>query len=274
MARHAKIINFYMDDSGTRHPDRRPGRRPAHKCDYFALGGVLIDQDDDEEARQAHAAFCAKWKIADSLHSSEIRAKAHRFAWIGKLDAGSQQEFLSELFDLMVQVECVGLACVIDRPGYNARYKEKYRDDRWLLCKTAFCIVVERATKYAIKRGAKLRILPERSNRKDDKRLEAYYMGLKSDGSPFDCENEKVYRPVTASEYAMTLREIRFKYKSSPLVQLADLYLWPMAMGGYHAENRPYAKLRENRKLMDQQCELSALEGIKYSCFDLVQKRT
>ena len=272
MANPAKIINFYMDDSGTRHPDRNPGRTPAHGYDYFALGGVLIDAEKEEEARSAYLNFCENWNISHPLHSSEIRAKAHHFAWIGKLGKTAQEGFYEDLFNVMLQIDCIGLACVVDRPGYNARYKKKYRDDRWLLCRTAFCIAIERATKHALRIGAKLRVLPERSNRKDDAYLEGYYISLKADGSPFNSENEKGYFPLDASDYAKVLREIRFKYKSSPLVQLADLYLWPMAMGGYHPENRPYARLCENEKLMDQRCENLELEGIKYSCFELVRK--
>ena len=36
------FINFYMDDSGTRHPDHDPGKRAKHGFDWFALGGVLV----------------------------------------------------------------------------------------------------------------------------------------------------------------------------------------------------------------------------------------
>jgi len=31
----AKVINFYMDDSGTRHPDHDPGNRPSHGNDWL-----------------------------------------------------------------------------------------------------------------------------------------------------------------------------------------------------------------------------------------------
>jgi hypothetical protein len=41
------VIHFYMDDSGTRHPDHDPGRRPAHGHDWFGLGGVLIEQKNE-----------------------------------------------------------------------------------------------------------------------------------------------------------------------------------------------------------------------------------
>jgi hypothetical protein len=49
----------------------------------------------------------------------------------------------------MRRAPALGLACVIDRPDYNHRYKEKYADERWSLCKTAFTIAVERASDIA-----------------------------------------------------------------------------------------------------------------------------
>ncbi len=54
-------------------------------------------------------------------------------------------------------------------------------------------------------------------------------------------------------------------------MQLADLYLWPMAIGGYHSANRTYARLREDKKLIDCLLDEKAVptEGIKYSCWDL-----
>ena len=53
-------MHFYMDDSGTRNPDRHPGRTPAHGYDWFALGGVLIKQEDEESARAAADAVSSR----------------------------------------------------------------------------------------------------------------------------------------------------------------------------------------------------------------------
>jgi hypothetical protein len=36
------ILNLYLDDSGTRHPSKKPGKKAAHGFDWFALGGVLV----------------------------------------------------------------------------------------------------------------------------------------------------------------------------------------------------------------------------------------
>lgn len=52
-----KVVNFYLDDSGVRHPDHAPGKRAAHGYDWFALGGVLVKQKDEDAARTLHKAF-------------------------------------------------------------------------------------------------------------------------------------------------------------------------------------------------------------------------
>ena len=70
------------------------------------------------------------------------------------------------------------------------------------------------------------------------------------------------------------LLDIRFKYKTSPMSQFADLYLWPICMGGYHAGNRPYQRLLNDGKLIETHVDSSALDKLasKYSCFENVSK--
>ena len=65
--------------------------------------------------------------------------------------------FYEDLYQLLRAAPVTGLACVIDRPGYNARYREKYGRQRWSLCKSAFTISVERAAKYARSLDCRLR---------------------------------------------------------------------------------------------------------------------
>src|SRR5438045_2728830 len=59
-------------------------------------------------------------------------------------------------------------ACVIDRLGYNARYREKVRPARWSLYRSSFNIAVERAVKHARGLGCRLRVLPERCNKREE----------------------------------------------------------------------------------------------------------
>jgi hypothetical protein len=131
----------------------------------------------------------------------------------------------------------MGIACVVDRPGYRARYLEKYQQQPWMLCKTAFSIVLERAAKFARTEERKLRVHPERCNKAEDGMLRGYYLDLKANGSPFAAATSEKYGPLSQPELNETLYELDFKFKSSPMAQLADLYLWPICMGGYHAGN-------------------------------------
>jgi Protein of unknown function (DUF3800) len=269
------VLNFYLDDSGTRYPDHKPGKRAGHGYDWFALGGILIENEREPEARKLHSDFCAKWKITYPLHSVEIRGKTKKFRWLQECGEGESRAFHEELYLLIKSVPVIGLACVIDRPGYNARYKEKYSDNRWLLCKTAFSVAVERASKYALTQKRRLRVSPERCNKVEDAHLESYYDAMKSDGMPFAQSTSDKYGPLSAEQFKETLYEFRPKQKTSPMAQLADLYLWPICMGGYHASNRPYQRLKEDGKLIE--CvlpeEAHGALASKYSCFEQVTRK-
>jgi hypothetical protein len=270
-----KVMSLYMDDSGTRQPDRNPGRRPAHGNDWFGLGGVLIKEENEEEVRQLYRQFCEHWKISVPLHSAEIRRRSGGFAWVGTLVQSKQDEFYEDLYQLMARSSVIGTCCVIDRPGYNDRYRERYGRQRWNLCKTAFAICVERAAKYARREGFKLKVYIERCDKETDKRMQEYYTMLRSQGMPFSADSSGKYAPLTPLELRETLYDFQRKYKSSSLIQFADLYLWPMCIGGYDNNNRTYKRLKSDGKLIDcllPEEELPAL-GIKYSCWELVQAR-
>jgi hypothetical protein len=91
---------------------------------------------------------------------------------------------------------------------------------------------------------------------------------------PFAVDNSAKYAPLSQAELAETLYDLDFKKKSSPFVQIADLYLYPMARGGYQPDYVPYAALRANNKLIDDLLDKDSIPhlGIKYSCFELAQK--
>lgn len=261
---------FYIDDSGTRHPDHDV-KVPKHGNDWFALGGVLIDDDQIPVARALIEAFRLKWPQLGTapLHSHEIRGCHRNFKWLG-VSQETRERFLCELEGLLLALPVVGLACVIDRPGYNLRYRAKYGREQWSLCKTAFAVATERAVKFALERNRKLRVFVEKSSKSDDKVIRGYYDALKGNGHWFDAGNASKYGPLPAEDYRSTLYEFRIKDKSSSLMQIADLYLWPMCMGGYDRANFAYSRLLAGGKLIE--CHLAAEQipskGSKYSCFD------
>lgn len=269
------VINFYLDDSGTRHPTRNPGRRADHGYDWFALGGILVNDKDEDEARALYKKFCKDWDITSPLHSSEIRSQNENFLWLRGLEKEDRERFYEELYQLLRNAPVIGLACVVDRPGYKARYLEMYEKAPWLLCKTAFSVAVERAAKNARSRDCRLRVSPERCNKPEDNLIKGYYRDLKAEGLPFATDNSEKYGPLSAKEFGETLYELKPKYKTSPMAQLADLFLWPICMGGYNATNRPYARLMADGKLIE--CTLPEDQwpflATKYSCFDLVERK-
>lgn len=264
-------MNFYMDDSGARHPDHKPNQISGNNRDWFSLGGILIKESDEPFARAQITDFCKSWNITIPLHSVDIRHKAKGFNWLSKINENKRDEFYSDLSKLMISLPVIGIACVIDRPGYNHRYLEKYGRERWRLCKTAFAIAVERAAKYAVRKGYRLRILPERCSKTEDNKLKGYYDSLRKNGLPFSGDTSGKYQPLTSEVLTNTLYEFKLKHKISPLAQIADLYLWPICMGGYHRENKPYQILKSAKKLVDDCLDDEDIEscGIKYSCFEL-----
>jgi len=234
----------------------------------------MLRDEDEDVLRAAHAALCLKWQIAGPLHSSEIRSKSDGFRWLRVLPPEKHAEFMADITALATRTELTAIACVIDRPGYNHRYLARYGGDRWELCKTAFSIVVERSAKYARELGRRLRVNIERSDKKTDRLIQRYYDELRGSGHPFDTGNAAKYGPYVATDFAETLYEFRTKNKSSPPLQIADLCLWPMCLGGYRPDNPPYLALKNAGTLIDAKLAPSDVEsrGIKYSCWDLQEQ--
>ena len=264
---------FYIDDSGSRDPDRRSSPQAAAH-DWYALGGVIIDESLKDDADARIVAFRKRWlQMGDApLHSIDIRCHKHAFRWLAEVSAQRKQEFMGELAALIQGLPIYVLACVIDRPGYNDRYLQTYGRRRWRLCKTAFSIAVERAAKFARAHDARLRVFVETSDKHAHRHLRGYYADLRSEGAPFNSATSEKYAPLAGESMRQTLLELQFKPKRSRLMQIADLVLWPVCKGRYDAGNRAYLALCDGGKLLDSVCNASnGLQGIKYFCFDLAE---
>jgi hypothetical protein len=148
-------ILLYFDDSGSRNPDKnclsQEGRRD--KMDGFALGGILVPEENIGLVIGKYRAFINEWRIDYNLHSTKIRCRQGKFAWLQKQE--NAKSFYSALESFLLSLPVIGIACVVHRPGYVARYKKKYNDRLWLMCKTTFSILVERSAKYADKHDRK-----------------------------------------------------------------------------------------------------------------------
>jgi len=262
---------LYVDDSGTRNPDRRVPEEFTYR-DWFALGGYLTQEENEGAIRTAHAIFCEQWGIAYPLHSYDIRSETENFTWLAALNDREYNRFMRGLSQMLLSVPVIGHACVVDRPGYNHRYREKYGRQTWMLCRTAFAVICERAAKHARKNGCRLRVYVEEGDKSADDKIRDYYKSLRTDGMPFAVDLSAKYAPLSAAELAHTLYDLDFKAKSSPLAQIADLYAYPIARGGYDPDYFPYTQLRARNKLIDSLLTTEEVPhlGIKYSCFDLV----
>lgn len=258
---------LYFDDSGARHLDRKSGD-PGPRFDYYALGGILIRNEDRDSVIESHRAFCNSWGIDYPLRSFNIRHQKKEFKWLR--NRKKRKFFTKELRDFLNKLPVIGIAAVIHRPGYNNRFKATYADDRWPLAKTALPILIERSTKYAMNNNAKLTVRFEKCNPTEDKEMIEYAKKLKKENSQFDKENSKKYSPLSKEDFKNTiLGDLKAHGKKHPLLQIADLYLYPMAINGYDT-CRPYEDLLKNKRIIDAFLDDSQIEscGIKYSCFD------
>ena len=269
MPLHQPEILLYMDESGSRDPDRHP-RQKADAPDWFGIGGVLVKAADKPCIEAAMGAFRLRWPQMDKhpLRSYDIRNKTGRFRWLSQLDETRLTAFYDDLSSMISSLPIVVTGCVVHRPGYNERYLEQYGPRRWKLCKTAFHIAVERAAKYALHHGARMRVYVERSDKVTEAQLKEYFDAMRTAGHPFNSETSAKYHPMPADQLRPTLFEFGVKTKESQLMQLADLVLWPICRGGYWPDDRAYGLLQSSGQLLDAHCsEANGLMGIKYSCF-------
>ncbi|WP_309662113.1 DUF3800 domain-containing protein [Sphingomonas sp.] len=261
---------LFLDDSGSRNPDHQPDVR-VDCLDWFALGGILVLESDVREAVDRHKAFTDSWGLDYPLHSTKIRGRRKQFSWLGQ-DAGRAARFHAELAEMLLEIPVVGIACVIDRPGYNGRYKEQYGEDRWLMCKTAYSILIERAAKHARRSDCRLEVFYEGAGQQEDRNIGEYHKALKTIGMPFDEGRSEGYGSLTADDFGdLVLGDAQRQTKANALIQIADLYLYPMVKGGYAPTYQPYVDLTDAHKLADNivdESEVASL-GVKYSCFDI-----
>lgn len=263
------LLHLYIDDSGTRRPDRKVVEPRADGMDHFALGGILIEEEKIGALIDAHGAFLARWDLNGPLHSTKIRGRRGSFSWLAN-DEKIEVEFLEDLEKMLLALPVLGMACVIDRPGYQARYAEKHPQP-WLLCKTAFAILIERSAKYAKQCGARLQIYFEQAGEAEDRAIEDYLKSLRSEGMPFAPETSAPYEGLKPEEFKEIIlgRPNRIT-KKVPMAQVADLLLYPIAKAGYDDSYGPYCKLVAAKRLIDAEFSEEEIPklGIKYSCFD------
>lgn len=260
---------LYFDDSGIRFPDKQQKPVRNDGLDHFALGGILLKKADRDVVIEGYKELRKKWRITYPLRSSDIRGKRGNFIWLN--EKAVHDDFFKEFNAYLCDIPVIGFAAVVDRIGYNNRYEEKYGEKRWWMCKTAFSILVERAAKYVAGNGGTMKIRFEEAGKKEDRALMGYTEDLKTIGMPFDISNSSKYNFLKPEDFrGILLGKPERQTKKSPLLQVADIYLYPMVKGGYDKTYAPYTILMENKKLIDALLPSEKVDayGIKYSCFD------
>lgn len=261
---------FYMDDSGTRSLNKNNFIR-KDKMDYFALGGILVKEEDKEIVKNKYIEFCNKWDIKDPLHSTKIRGEREEYGWL-KQNKTKRALFLNDLNSLLINIPVIGFAAVIDRKGYVDRYKQKYKEKLWPIDKTVYCILVERIIKYIKPLKGIIEIRFEETGKKEDRSILQYTEDLKKHGTPFDKTiSSKKYNRLKNIDFKSSVSmRIKRKKKTNLFVQIADLYLYPMAKSGYDSKYKAWVNLFKNKKVINALVSIKTRSklGIKYSCFD------
>lgn len=267
------LLHLYLDETGPRHPDRA-AVQTKHGNDWFAIGGILVRAEDEDAVKTALAGFKKQWpQITAPLHLTDMRSEKKKFAWIGRLSGTDRDRFWSGYRTFLAGIPAAGTACVIDRPGYVARgYGKREGDSKWLLCRSAFDIVVERAAKLAKQQGRRLKIYYEMADPATNAMIEGYFSRIKNNGMGFDVQNSAKYLPLTAADFQHLLLDIEGKDKSNRLMQIADTYVYAIARGSYDRKFGIYRRLAESGRLVTSQvaAEHAPILGVKTYCFELV----
>jgi hypothetical protein len=260
--------HLFLDDTGSRDPDHDLAEQRRDRMDCFGLGGILIREEDIEEVKQRHKAFCEAHSITYPLHSHKIRGGRGDFGWLKKPE--NARIFFPELDKFILNLPVIGIAAIVDRPGYVERYRELYSERLWLMCKTSYSILIERAAKFAESQGRTLRVFFEESGKHEDRDLIRYAKSLKTEGMPFSSATSSAYASYSPEDFRrVVMGEPKRRTKATVMLQIADLMLYPMAKGGYEPTYKPYVDLTAAGKIID--ALLPAPDrpnlGIKYSCF-------
>lgn len=255
-----------MDESGSPKPN------PDDSARYFAVGGVLIQHQDENRIRLQIADFKKRWGIDESipLHGNEIRSRKKNFAWLGLRSEDEQNQFLQDLTTTIVQCPIIVHGCVVSRQGYLDRYLERYGSNTWEMMKSAFSILLERVGKYVILQDGEVIIYFEKVGKKEDKLITRYFNELRNSGAPFSSETSTKYSPLTSNQMQQVLTGIEGKSKDNPILQIADLCLYPIARSKDQPQQRAFQELLQNKKLVDSVLTPENREkmGIKYYCFE------
>ncbi len=233
----------------------------------------MLRGEDHDAVKHEIFAFMHKWKFKAPLHYTDMHSRKAGFAWLGRRPQREQEAFLAEWREILCRIPVIGIGCVVDRPGYVARGYLAKHSDKWLLCRSAFDITVERAVKIARSERRKLHIVFEQ-DAAINQTITGYFENLKENGLAFNSQNSAKYQPLSQADFAETLGRIAHKPKSHTYLQVADSYIYAICRGAYQKKYWLSRSLHEAKRLSDYCApdELGKQVGIKLYCFDKNEK--
>lgn len=261
-------LTLWIDESGSRHPDKKPDPSRAGR-DWFAIGGIVVKSEDEQIVKSEHVKICKNWNIKDPFHMTDMLSKNKKFSWLGRITDETHDMFWGDYKRFLSIIPVIGVGCVIDRPGYVKRgYLQKHGANKWLLCRSAFDIVVERSAKMAKMEGRKLRVVFE-GDVGINETIKGYFKNLKDNGLEFDPSTSSKYNPLTKSEFSSILTTIEYKNKQSELLQVADSYVYAIARQAYERNFHIYRRLRDAKRIANFAVPPQHVSemGIKHYCF-------
>jgi hypothetical protein len=269
---YAPNFHLYLDDSGSRMLNRLSVDADA-RPQWFALGGLLVREEDEQKCKDAHDALYARWpQMTGPLHLTDMYSQTKKFAWLGLQTQDERNLFWRDFHEVLSSLPVIGQACVVHRPGYRDRgYGSRQGDARWDLCRTAFNILIERSAKIAANDGRRLRVKYEGSDRAADHALRSYWALLKAgNGLGFNANQAQKYDPFPPEKLAATLIDMERKTKTNKILQFADTFVLSVSRGRYEPTYGTFVAVRNAGLLADDVVgpDRAAAEGIKYSCFD------
>jgi len=257
---------LFIDESGSPKPN------PKDQTPYFAVGGILVERSDELTIETLVSEFKERWGINPDipLHGNEIRSRKKKFSWLGNCSDKMREDFISDLTATITNCPVLVHACVVSRCGYLNRYLDTYGEKTWEMMKSAFAILIERAAKYADTQGGTVMVYFEKAGKKEDRLIKGYFQELRSLGLPFNATSSSKYSPMNSSQLSRLLRGIEGKGKNNPMIQLADLCLYPVARNKTDPNNRAFSAMRNKRLIIDCHLPQNSIESlrIKYYCFD------
>lgn len=269
-------FTLFFDDSGSKSVDIEKDPQSF----WFAQGGYIIRNDNIEILTTNINDFIIKWtlKLGRSippLHSNDIRRKKEGFEFLK--DPLTYSQFMGDLTQLISSAPIYIIGSIISRKGYlEYTSSQGYINSVWNYYDTAYPILIERSLKFINSIEGddfNLYVVGEKTGKHEDKHIANIHDNL--------IKGHNYFKPETSSKYGyfddyFKIKGLKFNNKSSKLLQIADLVLYPICQAIISVNQssgliyHPFIQLNDAGMLINNHIDFEQIKykGIKYYCFD------